>query len=262
MNDLKPVSGESIRNGISFLAVAGTPYHIAFTSLHNTGFSSPGAFEFRSFQLSLQMDGEYEPAVGKAPIPLRVTSIGGFDSFNRIEVYSRQQGFPASLIGTVLKGNPVVWWAPEVGGAHSVWAVGKSPEGDALSDETTLWVGGRNDDFANAIPLPRLNPYIWNASPNFLGATAESGEPKQAGQSAVRSIWYTWTAPEDGHVALRFTRPYPTSRFRSSVYTGDDFETLSRVDEGASWTEGSAFLDVEFDATQGVTYRIVLDLGE
>lgn len=262
VNDLKPVSGESIKNGLSFLAVAGTPYHIAFTVLHNTGFTAPGAFEFQSFQLSLETDSALEPAVGKAPIPLRVNSVSGFDSFSTVEVYSRQEGSPPNFIGTVRKANPVVWWSPSTEGAHSVWAVGKSAEGDALSDAMNLVVGVRNDDFANARPLPRLSPYFWMATPNFLGATAESGEPQHSGLPAVRSIWYTWTAPEDGHVALRFIRPYVTSPFRSSVYTGEELQTLKRVDEGATWIENSSILDVEFDATRGVTYRIVVDLGD
>ena len=76
-----------------------------------------------------------------------------------------------------------------------------------------------NDDFADAVSLETTGGFV---RANNVNATAETGEPAHAGQAAVKSIWYSWTAPLDGsipHVAF---------------IAGGDFDTLLAVYTGAT----------------------------
>jgi hypothetical protein len=119
-----------------------------------------------------------------------------------------------------------------------------------------------NDLFSNAVPITRHSPYVWAASANFIGASAEPGEPQQGGKPAVRSIWYTWTAPASGHVVGTVAKPYLTSPLRFSVYKGEDISLLNLISAVVSWPEGIVQSYLEFDAEAGATYRLVADLGE
>ena len=56
-----------------------------------------------------------------------------------------------------------------------------------------------NDLFANAQVITGL----WGAVTNDnTGATEEPGEPPHAGLLVTNTIWYKWTAANDGEVAL------------------------------------------------------------
>ncbi len=56
-----------------------------------------------------------------------------------------------------------------------------------------------NDLFQNAITISGQ----WGSvQATNIGATAELGEPSHAGFPAASSIWYKWTAPEDGEVTF------------------------------------------------------------
>ena len=57
-----------------------------------------------------------------------------------------------------------------------------------------------NDDFVNATSLGGATS--GSISDNNLGATAEPNEPAHAGFPATSSLWYTWTAPQDGDVEV------------------------------------------------------------
>jgi hypothetical protein len=93
------------------------------------------------------------------------------------------------------------------------------------------------------------------------GAWLESGEPWHAGvedeyNPPSRSVWYTWTAPQDMEVAFdTFGSDIDT---RLAVYTGSSLGSLS---EAASNDDYIDRLEsrVEFQADSGVTYRIAVD---
>ncbi len=120
-----------------------------------------------------------------------------------------------------------------------------------------------NDNFANAVTLSSLAPVTGTT----VTATHESGEPDHASwigvagsAGAAASIWYSWTAPDDGTLALN-TRgsSYPTLL---AVYSGSAVSdlTLRAFDRGVFSHGGSRFWSrVSFSVTAGTVYRIAVD---
>lgn len=56
-----------------------------------------------------------------------------------------------------------------------------------------------NDDFENRVKISGARTHI--AASN-AGATRQTGEPNHLGNSGGSSVWYSWTAPASGRVAL------------------------------------------------------------
>ncbi len=88
-------------------------------------------------------------------------------------------------------------------------------------------------------------------------ATKETGEPSHAGDPGGASIWYRWTAPSNGTLAL--TTSGSAIDTLLGLYTGSTVATLTTVasndDDGALRTSRIAARPV----TSGVTYRIAVD---
>lgn len=110
-----------------------------------------------------------------------------------------------------------------------------------------------NDNFTNAIALSGTNVVT---SGRNLGATAEAGEPSHAGHAATNSVWWNWTAPATGLVAVNTVG----SDFDTllAIYTGNAVNALTPVasDDQSGGNNTSA---LNFNATGGVTYRIAVD---
>ena len=83
-----------------------------------------------------------------------------------------------------------------------------------------------NDAFAGAERLEGAAPV---ARTHTAGATAEPGEPHHYG-SPVGSVWYRWTAPEDG--VLRVEPPGNGHGY--AVYTGSGLGSMTRLASGGS----------------------------
>jgi hypothetical protein len=116
----------------------------------------------------------------------------------------------------------------------------------------TLRHSPRNDNASNPT---RLEGRTASATGSNLGATREVREPRHAGQDGGASVWYSWTAPEDGPVRVSTA--------------GSDFDTLLGVYTGRTWAEfvtmasgddedGRAAVG-SFEARAGVVYRIAVD---
>ena len=132
-------------------------------------------------------------------------------------------------------------------------------------------VGPRNDDFSDAIDLPREIPYVANGSlTDALGrfpASKETGEPNHAGQEGTGSVWYSWTPSKDQRVSIRVYAP--TMDIILAVYHGDSLSELVLENRYAEYAfpafsrkriepfANAAY--VEFDAKVGTTYRIAVD---
>jgi hypothetical protein len=118
-----------------------------------------------------------------------------------------------------------------------------------------------NDDFAAARVLEPGLP--WYASGLNKLASEEAGEPDHAGAPGGRSVWFSWTAPNDGPVAVQTcTREGPLDTVLG-VYTGSDVGTLPPVvsaDDGQT-RKGCRSTDsaAEFTAEAGTTYKIAVD---
>jgi hypothetical protein len=130
---------------------------------------------------------------------------------------------------------------------------------DFLNSHDALWNDGctaspDNDDFGDASVL--AVPSEFDAS--SLGATRELLEPDHCygGSGDHDSVWWQWTAPEDGLLTLDLSG----SGFDTilAVYTGATLDTLSLVacddDSGSSWHSRLTDLLVY----GGVTYRIAV----
>ncbi|HUG11881.1 MAG TPA: immunoglobulin domain-containing protein [Opitutaceae bacterium] len=110
-----------------------------------------------------------------------------------------------------------------------------------------------NDDFANALTLPGAGGATSGTNVN---ATKQTGEPDHADNEGGRSVWWNWTAPGDGTVAINTAG----SSFDTllGVYTGASVGALAEV--ASSDDHGGLFTSrVEFVAISGTTYRIAVD---
>ncbi len=117
-----------------------------------------------------------------------------------------------------------------------------SPVADNVADAIGLFV-----EKGESIHLSNFND----------GASSEPGEPAHGGNSTPnRSVWYKWTAPEDGDVFLDTIG----SEFQTAlaVYTGSPFFDFPLVASSNSDDEGE-FSRLSFAATEGETYWIAID---
>jgi len=118
-----------------------------------------------------------------------------------------------------------------------------------------------NDNFANAIQL--IGTVVSVTGIN-LYATGEAGEPDHADPldtldaSLYRnSVWWTWTAPQDGPVHLDTIGSSINTTL--GVYTGSSVNTLTPIIKSDLDGGGSGSEKVTFNAVAGQTYRIAVD---
>jgi hypothetical protein len=123
------------------------------------------------------------------------------------------------------------------------------------------WINGTpaNNAFANAQVLTGACGFIQGHN---TSATRESGEPTITENAGGASIWYSWTAPDDG-TAVFTTQGSPFLDTLLGVYTGTAVNALTLVEESDDVTggflEGLSYSRVEFLASAGTTYKIAID---
>jgi hypothetical protein len=131
-----------------------------------------------------------------------------------------------------------------------------------------LWAGSgsaaqaappANDNFASA---QIVGPGLPVAAPGTnVEATAQAGEPAVAGNAAISTVWYRWTAPAGGTTVIDLCNDSfsgPAGSFRTvEVYTGATLGSLVSQAEG----ETSNCL-VRFSAILGQDYKIQVDYRE
>jgi alpha-tubulin suppressor-like RCC1 family protein len=110
-----------------------------------------------------------------------------------------------------------------------------------------------NDSFAARTALSGTSITVNGTN---VAATAESGEPAHADQTASKSVWWSWTAPQSGRVNLdTFGSAFDTVL---AVYTGTSLGSLKAI---AFNDESSAedTSEVSFVVVGGVSYAIAVD---
>ncbi|MGB0119924.1 MAG: hypothetical protein WBP55_03085 [Solirubrobacterales bacterium] len=108
-----------------------------------------------------------------------------------------------------------------------------------------------NDDFANAITVGPGLPVIVAGDNDF--ATAEAGEPGHGGFGLARhSLWYRWTAPQNGKVAVRVCGK--TFGGRLGVYTGNAVNALTEAT--IETPPYGPYCHAVLDAVAGTTYHL------
>lgn len=118
-----------------------------------------------------------------------------------------------------------------------------------------------NDNFDDAaILLPVTNGVVRSSNTN---ATLESSEPKPSGKNGGKSVWFSWTAPDDG--IATFTTSGSDFDTLMDVYTPKggkvDLKHLDSVDVDLDDDDYGGFLTSKlvFNATNGSTYYITVD---
>jgi uncharacterized delta-60 repeat protein len=139
-----------------------------------------------------------------------------------------------------------------IGGAVSA-VNGVVRSGIARLSETDL-TPPANDNFSGAESITGTSGSV---NGNNTNATAEAGEPAHAGITATRSVWYRWTAPDNG--LYSFTTSGSSFDTTLGVYTGGAVSALTEVasnDDSAGFDQSSR---VVFHADQGAVYNIAVD---
>ncbi len=113
-----------------------------------------------------------------------------------------------------------------------------------------------NDNFTNALLLTTTTN-ITSTVTNVV-ATKEAGEPKHAGATGGRSVWWKWVAPANGSVTISTAN----STFDTvlAVYTGSTVSNLTQVaanDNNSS--RGDNTSQVKVNVTAGTEYEIAVD---
>lgn len=113
-----------------------------------------------------------------------------------------------------------------------------------------------NDRFANRQRLTGSSVTV-NGSTTL--ATGETGEPNVGGVSGGKSIWYTWTAPRNGTVAVSTVG----SSFDTTlgVFTGTSLTALRLVvaNDDENLSAGRLTSRATFNAVAGQSYQILVD---
>ena len=116
----------------------------------------------------------------------------------------------------------------------------------------TFRAGPANDDFESGIELASLG----EVRGTNLNATVQEGEPPHDwfNLGPEGSIWYRWTAPNDGVISLHTEG---SSFFPDvAIYTG---ATLATITRRATANDPQSFEPLVLRVSEGTTYHIALD---
>ncbi len=111
-----------------------------------------------------------------------------------------------------------------------------------------------NDNFANRIPLAGSSLTVTGSN---LGASLETGEPKNAGVIGGKSVWWSWTAPAAGLVSISTVG----SAFDTTlgVYIGSTLTALAPVASNDDESGSILTSRLSFTAIAGQVYQISVD---
>ena len=109
-----------------------------------------------------------------------------------------------------------------------------------------------NDDFADAAELVGDSD---SANGTVAEATAESGEPEHAGDSAGTSVWYRWKATRSGLARVHCEGEFAAA---VAVYVGPSVDQLTEVGSLRNGDHCGESL-LHFRAAGGLEYRIAVD---
>ena len=106
-----------------------------------------------------------------------------------------------------------------------------------------------NDAFAQREPIEGTDVTLVIPT---LDGTVEPGEPNPLAPGVTRrSLWWTWTAPADGWLKVRFDYVYANASFLV-IYRGDSLSALARLNPSVDYNYDTGFTPVQ----AGVSYQI------
>jgi hypothetical protein len=124
--------------------------------------------------------------------------------------------------------------------------------GLAVANPVQAFAAPTNDNFAGSA----ISGADGSVVGNNTDATAQAGEPLIAGSAPDRSVWYSWTAAENGPTT--FNVRDATFDTTLGVFTGGAVNALASVASSDDFN-GTTQSKVTFTATAGTTYRIAVD---
>src|SRR5581483_3676584 len=200
-----------------------------------------------------------EPAAGTvwftwtAPMTGRVQfSLPGHDFAAFVAVYAGNALTNLNLVSVFDSDTPSSFAAVE--GVSYQIAVGGYSDSIATGHATLQWEqfsGFTNDDFANATVITGSS---FLTSADNVAATLEPGEPTADGNASGHSVWWRWTAPDNGTVLISTG----SGSGEVGVYVGNTVSNLTTI--GGNEFAGDNYHTVlSFDAAAGVTYSIAVD---
>ena len=125
--------------------------------------------------------------------------------------------------------------------------------GASTTATATIRDRGLNDNFAQAYVLEGV---AVNTTGENFGATLETGEPRHAGWTGGRSVWWRWTAPQDGTFSIDLSGTAFDTLL--GIYTGSALGALTTIASDDDSGEGASSRAV-FTAVAGATYMIAVD---
>ncbi|MBX7245348.1 MAG: hypothetical protein K1X53_07600 [Candidatus Sumerlaeaceae bacterium] len=110
-----------------------------------------------------------------------------------------------------------------------------------------------NDDFVNRTAIANC---FGQATGSNGCATKEPGEPNHGGNAGGGSLWFAWTAPQNGIVTFdTFTSNFDTLL---AAYTGNSVGALTLITQNDDAGPGGTS-QISFIATAGTVYNIAID---
>ena len=113
----------------------------------------------------------------------------------------------------------------------------------------------RNDHFADAIPI-ESTPF--EVIVRTTGATRESGEPVYGANASGQSVWWSWTAPRSGQLALKAHTSGGTP-FVMAVYEGATLDGLTLIGGNDDDPDDSPRAELVVEVLGGRTYHFIAD---
>jgi hypothetical protein len=110
-----------------------------------------------------------------------------------------------------------------------------------------------SDQFNDAITLTGTSGETHGAN---IGATKEAGEPDHADEPGGSSVWWQWTAPENGLVTFDTLGSIFDTLL--AVYTGDDVGGLTMISSNDDFEDELQSV-VTFTAVAGTAYHVAVD---
>ena len=170
-------------------------------------------------------------------------------SYLTVEVF-RGESLAGLKLVTAVTDDPRTYTAPEgtfktiAGQTYHFRSTG--PESGACY-ASLAWLPS-NDNFADRVILTGTNLII---EANNSGATTELGEPSPGGWVGGSSLWWSWTAPQNGTLFL--TRSNILATYFLAVFRGAKLTELERLYDDP----GDSSL-VQLPVQAGVSYQIAL----
>jgi hypothetical protein len=200
---------------------------------------------------ALYLSSNFGPLSSLETLNLRLDGADVDGTLQSLSVYSGSQ-----FLGTSTNFPYNFSWTNPPAGSHTLYAVATDNlggRGTSCPVNVTIVSPPANDSFYSSARLEGTSLTITGST---AGATTERSEPMANFQyiPSTATIWYCWTAPSDGPVAIELSGPV-----NLSVFTGNDLDHLTG-DVGHAYYAGypESAAATAFKATAGVTYRLVI----